>query len=123
MFHPGLKKVSRTTHLNAQNDHNQISRELVSIKDMSEDAEVGSGTSSTIRSAKNSSASVTWLRMLRWVAIVMVVIMKRSKDHLFSRCQADLWGILPSYAPTLIVHLLQKNEFLLIVLAMVEALS
>ena len=57
-FHPGLKQVSRTIHLDAQNDHNQISRELVSVRDMAEDAEVGSGTSSTTRSAENSSASV-----------------------------------------------------------------
>ena len=90
---------------------------------MAEDAEVGSGTSSTTRSAENSSASGTWLRMLRLVAMVRVVMMKRSKDHLFPRSRADLWGILPPYAPTLIAHLLQKDEFPLIVLAMVEALS
>ena len=53
-FHPGLKSVSRTTHLDAQNDYNQISRELVSVRDMAEDAEVDSGTSSTTRSAENS---------------------------------------------------------------------
>ena len=52
---------------------------------MAEDAEVGSGTSFTTRSAENSSASGTWLRMLRLVAMVMVVIMKRLKDHLFSK--------------------------------------
>ena len=39
----------------------------------------------------------TWLRMLRLVAMVMVVMMKRSKDYL-PRSQADLQGILPLYA-------------------------
>ena len=52
---------------------------------MAEDAEVGSRTSSTTRSAKNLSALGTWLRMLRLVAMVMVVIIKWLKDHLFSK--------------------------------------
>ena len=46
---------------------------------------------------------------------VIVVMIKWSKDYL-SKSQADLQGILPSYA-------LEKDEFLLIVLAIVEALS
>ena len=53
--------------------------------DMAEDVEVGSGTSSTTRLIKNSSASRTWLTMLRLLTMVMVVMMKRSKDHLFSK--------------------------------------
>ena len=57
-FYPRLKYVSRTTDLDAQNDHNQISRELVSVKDMAEDAEVGSGISSTTRSAENSPSDM-----------------------------------------------------------------
>ena len=44
---------------------------------MAEDAEVGSETSPTTRSAENLSASGTWLRMLRLVAMVRVVMMKR----------------------------------------------
>ena len=96
-FHPGLKQVSQTTHLNAQNDYNQISREPVSVREMAEDAEFGSGTSSTTRSAKNSLASGTWLRMLRLVVMVMVVMMKWSKDHP-PKSRADLRGILPPYA-------------------------
>ena len=47
---------------------------------------------------------------------VMVVIMKRSKDHLFPRSETYLHGVLPPYT-------LQKNEFFLIVLAIVEALG
>ena len=122
-FHSGLKQVNQTTYLDAQNNHNQISRELVNVRDMAEDAEVGSGTSSIIRSAKNSSASETWLRMLRLVAMVIVVIKKQSKDYLFPRSQTYLQGILPPYAPTLIAHLSQKDEFPVIVLAMIEARS
>ena len=97
-FYPEFKRVSRTTHFNAQNDHNQISRELVSVRDMAKDAGVGSKTSSTTKSAKNWSASGTWLRMLRFVAMVMMVMMKWSKDHLFPRSQTDLQGILSPYA-------------------------
>ena len=90
-FYPRLKQVSWTTHLDAQNDHNQSSRELVSVRNMAEDAEVGSGTSSTTRSTKNLSALGTWLRRLGLVIIVMVVIMKQSKDHLFLRSRTDLY--------------------------------
>ena len=63
-----------------------------------EDAEVRSGTSSTIRLAKNLSMSGIWLRMLKLVVIVMTVMMKRSKDHFFSRNQTYLQSILPPYA-------------------------
>ena len=98
MFHLELEQISRTTHLDAQNNHNQISQELVSVKDIAEDAKFGSGTSSTTRSAENLSVSGTWLRMLRLVVMVMVMMMKWSKDHL-SRSRADLQGILPPYAP------------------------
>ena len=52
-FHLGLKQVSRTTHLNAQNNYNQISQELASVRNMAEDAEIGSRTSSTTRSVEN----------------------------------------------------------------------
>ena len=53
--------------------------------DMAKNAEVGSGTSSTTKSAKNSSVSRTWLKMLRLMVMVMVMMMKQSKDHLFSK--------------------------------------
>ena len=112
-FHPGLKQVSRTTHLDAQNDHNQISQELASVRDMAKNAQVGSGISSTTRSAKNLLASETWLRMLRLVTMVMVM-MKRSNDYL-PRSRTYQRGILPPYAPTLIAHLSQKDKFPLIV--------
>ena len=82
--------------------------------DMAEDAEVESGTSSTTRLAKNFLASKTWLRMVR-LARGMVVMMKQSKDHLL-RSWADLQDILPLYTP-------EKDEFSLIVLAMIEAFS
>ena len=52
-FHLKLKQVCQTTCFDAHNNHNQISQELVSVRDMAEDAEVRSGTSSTTRSAKN----------------------------------------------------------------------
>ena len=61
-----------------------------SLSDMVEEGEVGSGTSSTTRSAKNLLASGPWLKMLRLVAIVRVVIIKQSKDHLFPRSQTYL---------------------------------
>ena len=40
----------------------------------------------------------TWLRMPRLVAMVIVMRMKWSKDHLFPRSRTDLRGILPPYA-------------------------
>ena len=61
--------------------------------------------------------------MLRLVAMVIVVMMKHSKDHLFLKSQTDLQSILPPYALTLIAYFSQKDEFPIIVLAMVEALS
>ena len=73
----------------------RLAKKLVSVKDMAEDAEVGSGTSSTNKSAENLSASGTWLRMLRLVAMVIVVMIKRLKDHLFPRTQTYLQAILP----------------------------
>ena len=76
--------------------------------DITENVGVGSKTSSTTKSAKNSSLSRIWLSMLRLLAIVMVVIMKRSKDHLFPRSQTYLRSILPSYALTLIVYFSKK---------------
>ena len=89
-FYPGLKQVSQTTQLDAQNNHKQISRKLVNIRDMAEDTEVGSKTRPTTRSAENLSASWTWLRMLRLMTMVRIVMMKRSKDHLFPRSRAGL---------------------------------
>ena len=80
------------------------------------DAEVGSEISFKTRLAKNLLASGTWLRMLRLVAIVIMVIIKQSKDHLFLRSQTYLQSILPFYT-------LEKDEFLLIFWAMIEALS
>ena len=52
-FYLGLKQVSRTTHVNARNNHSQISQELVSIREMAEDAEVGNRTSYITRPAKD----------------------------------------------------------------------
>ena len=90
--------------------------------DGAEDAEVGSGTSSTTRSAEN---------LLSDMAEDAEVggnsdgdddeIVKRSPPS--KNVKRIYRGILPPYAPTLIAHLLQKDEFPLIVLAMVEALS
>ena len=53
--------------------------------------------------------------MLKLVRITMVM-MKWLKNHFFSRSRTDLQGILPLYVP-------EKDEFPLIVLAMVEAFS
>ena len=46
---------------------------------------------------------------------VIGIMIKWLKDH-FPRNRVDLWGIIPPYV-------LEKYEFLLIVLAMIEALS
>ena len=86
------------------------------LSDIAEDAKIRSGISFTNRSAKNLLALETWLKMLRLMAIVMVMIMKQSKDHLFLRRQTYLQGILPLYA-------LEKDKFLLIVLAIVKIIS
>ena len=56
---------------------------------MVEDVEVGSGTSSTNRSAKNLSALVDMVENAEFVSGVMGVIMKQSKNHL-PRSQTDL---------------------------------
>ena len=64
---------------------------------MAEDAEVGSGTSSTTRLAENSSASVDMAEDAEVRSGVIGVMMKRSKDHL-PRSRADLQGILSPYA-------------------------
>ena len=42
--------------------------------------------------------------------MVIVVMMKRSKNHLFPRSQTDLWAILPPYASTLIDYFLEKSK-------------
>ena len=70
---------------------------LLLSMDGAEDAKVGSGTSSTTRSAENSSASVDMAEDVE-VGEVMVVMIKRSKDH-FPRSQTYLRDILPPYAP------------------------
>ena len=70
----------------------------------------------TTRSIDKLLASKSGLRMLKLMAMVMVVMMKRSKNHLFSKSQTYLQSILLPYT-------LEKDEFFLIVLAMVEALS
>ena len=57
----------------------------------------------------------TWLRMLKLMAMVMVVMIKWSKDHLL-KDQANLQSILPPYTP-------KKDEFPLIVLVIVETFS
>ena len=111
-FHLGLKYVSRTTYLNSRNNYNQISQELVSVRDMAEDTEVGSRTSSTTRSAKNSSVSRTWLMMLKLVVMINVLIMKRLKNYLFPRSQTYLQSILFPYALTLIAYFLEKNKLI-----------
>ena len=82
--------------------------------DIVEDAEVGSGTSSATRSAKNLSASVDMAEDAEVDGNDDDGDDESQKDHL-SRSQADLWGILPLYAPTLIAHFSKKDEFLLIV--------
>ena len=76
--------------------------------DMAEDAEFENRTSSKTRLADNSSASGTWLRMLRLVEMMRVVMMKWLKNHLFPRSLTYLRNILPPYA-------LKKDEFPLIV--------
>ena len=83
---------------------------------MAENAEIASQTSSKTRLAENLSASKTWLRILKLVAMVMVVMMKQSKYPLFPKNQTSLQDILPFYT-------LEKDKFPLIVLAIVEALS
>ena len=79
---------------------------------MAEDA-VKSKTSFITRSAKNSSLDI--VKDGEVGGKVRQVMTKRSKNQL-SRSQLDLQDILPSYTP-------EKNEFSLIVLAMVEAFS
>ena len=81
---------------------------------MAEDAEVGSGTSSTTRSVKNLSASVDMARDAE-VGEGNGGDNKTVKDHL-PKSQADLQDILLHYA-------LEKDKFPLIVFAMVKALS
>ena len=83
---------------------------------MAKNAEVGSKTSLENRSAKNLSTLGTWLRILKMVVIVMMMIMKRFKDHLFLRSQIYLLSILSSYT-------LEKNKFPIILLTKIEALS
>ena len=95
---------------------------LPSSMDRAEDAEVGSGTSSTTRSAKNLSTSMDMVEDAE-VGEGDGGDDKTVEDHLFPRSQTYLWGILPPYAPTLILHRSRKDEFSLIVLTMVEALS
>ena len=80
---------------------------------MAEDAEVGNKTSSTIKSVKN-----LLLDMAENTDVsdkVIGVMIKQSKDY-FPRSWTYLQGILLAYA-------LKKDEFSLIVLAMVETLS
>ena len=81
---------------------------------MAEDAEVGSGKSSTTKSVENLPLDMIEDK-LRLVTMMMVVIIKRSKNHP-PRSQTDLQGILPPYTS-------EKGEFPLIVLAIVETLS
>ena len=52
---------------------------------MTGDSEFGSKMSSTTESAKNSIVSSTWLKMLRLVAMVIMVIIKWSKNYLFKK--------------------------------------
>ena len=83
---------------------------------MAQNAEVASKTNITTRSAKNLSVLGTWLKIQRLVIMVMEMMMKLSKDHLFPKSQMYLQSISPPYA-------LEKDKFFLIVLTMVEALS
>ena len=96
-FYLGLKQVSRTTHLNAQNDQSQISQELVSVRDLAEDIKVGgNGEGGDNKTVKRSALS------------------KKSSGPI---------GYFISLRSDAEAHLSQKDEFPLIVLAMVKALS
>ena len=83
---------------------------------MAENAEIGSRMSFTTRSSKNLSTSGNLAEDAELVAIVIDVMIKRSKNHLFPRNQMYLHGILAPNAA-------KKDEFPLTVVAMLKALS
>ena len=82
---------------------------------MVEDAKVGSGISSTIRSAENSSISVDMAENAE-VGEGDVSDNKMVKKSPLFKKLSELTGYFIFYAP-------EKDEFTLIVLAIVEALS
>ena len=81
---------------------------------MARDAKIGSGTTFTIRLAKNFPLDIN--KNVEIGGKLMGVMMKQLKNHLFPRSRTYLQGILPPYA-------LEKNEFPFTVLALVKALS
>ena len=89
-FIQGLSKLAKPLiSMLKMTSTQSVENSLLSM-DGAEDAEIRSGISSTTRLAENSSPSGIWLNMLRLVAIVKMVMIKRLKDHFFPSSQTYL---------------------------------
>ena len=67
------------------------------LLDMAENTGVKSGISSLTKSAKNSLVLRNWLKMLRLVAIIIIVMINRLKDHLFQESKHIYRVFFPLY--------------------------